>query len=202
MTAEDAGFREAERLRIILQSFADVQPNMMLHEAVPAIFETEKKTRDLESVQAVAAVPGFPLPDPDNDTVSKWIDLNPDVQTLILDGKKLQAIKEVRTRTMWKGAMLGLYESKEGVEYWDRTRGSKVPAPAVSSSTRGTGKHDIADWIAEVGQYDIRDLGFDSKRIQAIKEVRHRYPEGAGLKEAKDGYEEWERRAGISHSAY
>lgn len=203
---DSPGEREAMRLRIIMESFLAVNPNMTLTEAIPAIFATEMKTAQLESVQAETSEPvakaGFPVPDQDRDTLSKWIDLSPDVQALILGSKKIQAIKEVRTRCSYRGSYVGLREAKDGVEYWQATRGTLSKTSPGVGGTYTTTSSSIAGWMEEPGQADIRRLGFDSKRIQAIKEIRSRFPGGAGLKEAKEGFEHWEKINGVSHSRY
>lgn len=59
----------------------------------------------------------------------------------------------------------------------------------------------VADWIDGPGQEDVIEFIRDHKRINAIKECRSRYPYPVagkllGLKEAKEGVEEWCRRNG------
>lgn len=204
------GAREAMRLRIIMESFLAVNPNMTLTEAIPAIFATEVKTAQLESIAEAPATASaaFNLPDQSRETISKWIDLTPDVQDLITGGKKINAIKEVRTRCNFRGSYVGLREAKDGVEYWARGIGMGMspstyssPTTYAAASTR-TMSSSIALWIEQPGQEDIMDYGIGSKRIQAIKEIRSRFPGGAGLKEAKDGFEAWEKKRGISHPRY
>lgn len=101
--------READRLRVIVQTLAFAHPDMRLEEAAPLIFQIEEKTAVLESPH-VAAADDFSTPR----GVALWIDkkANADIQVLI-PALKINAIKEVRGRTG-----IGLKEAKEGVEAW------------------------------------------------------------------------------------
>lgn len=108
--------READRIRVIIETLAYAHPDMPLKEAAPAIFEIEKRTAELESPHVAGA---------DDFTtargVARWINKadNKDIQDMIVSpgvsAGKIHAIKEVRARTA-----LGLREAKEGVEAWER----------------------------------------------------------------------------------
>lgn len=191
------GEREAERLRIILSAFAEAQPTMTLNEALPTILAVEKRTAELEAptVPAPARPSGkFLLPDTDPQTIASWIDLTPDIQTLLRDEKTIQAIKEVRSRCSAPGGPLGLKESKEGALHWRDTRMAIRATTAAPAAPPGRiPPHTIAAWIDEPGKGDIRSFLRDGKKILAIREVRHRYSPVLSLKEAKDGVEEWAR---------
>lgn len=187
--------REAERLRILMEGFRHAMPSMTLDEAVPMIFAAEKRTAELEAPKT-PAYGEFTLPDSKPETIGKFIDLRVDIQELINDRNLILAIKEVRATTG-----LGLKESKDGVEHW-RMRHVATPTPVRPAipypPSRGTGIDRIADWIAEPAQKDIQTMVLhptpSAGRIHAIKEVRSRCPLFPGLKEAKDGCEEWLRR--------
>lgn len=195
--------REAARLRIIMEAFLAADPYMKLQDAIPAIFAAELKTRDMEEVQAREAKPKeFELPDDQPETIAKWMDLVPDVMTMMTSGNKIHAIREIRLRTLVArtGRAPGLKEAKDGAEHWEATRrrpsssGTAArPKPMWMSSATAMSE-DIANWMNQIGQADIIDYMNASKKIQAIKEVRSRFPGGAGLKEAKDGVEYWERK--------
>lgn len=105
--------READRIRVIVQTLAFAHPGMTLKEAAPLIFEIEKRTAELES-------PHTPGDDLTNAVgVARWINkpVNKDIQDMIISpgmsAGKIHGIKEVRARTG-----LGLREAKEGVEAW------------------------------------------------------------------------------------
>lgn len=91
------------------------------------------------------------------------------VLDLIAAGRKIEAIKEVRTLTG-----LGLREAKEAVERIER--GESVSLTAAPSSRTAVDANDLA---ARIGS-----LVKDGQTIQAIKEVRS--ATGLGLREAKD----------------
>lgn len=105
------GRNEADRLRVILETLLFAQPELKLAEALPMVWEIEKKTLALESPEET----GKPASESPVD-VAEWINrpVNKDIQGLV-GGFKISAIKEVRARTL-----IGLKEAKEGVEYWDR----------------------------------------------------------------------------------
>lgn len=176
--------REAERLRIIVETLAFTNPGMTMDEAKEIIPKIEKATAKLEAPEKPN---GFiHLPDTSPETAAKFIDLQPDIQGY-LPHKKIWAIKELRGRTG-----LGLREAKEAVEHWDSTRNSfpTTPAPATPAYASGTApsKELIADWIDS--QAPVQAL-LPHKKIQAIKEVRMSCPYPCGLKEAKEGVEHW-----------
>lgn len=119
---------EAERLRVIIETLGYAQPELKLSEALPMIWEIEKKTAKLELEQRAALSVNtdgtYTLEDNKPDTIAAWIDTQPDIIDLITGSKKINAIKEVRTRLMdphrvATGMHLGLKESKEGVEAWE-----------------------------------------------------------------------------------
>lgn len=107
--------REAERIRIILETLKHTQPTMTLDEAVPLVFNLEKETAKLEALSTPPATPrSFGQED-----LAHWIDGQSDIQDLLrAGGKKIQAIKEVRLRTS-----APLKEAKEGVEEWEKRNG-------------------------------------------------------------------------------
>lgn len=105
------GRNEADRLRVILETLLFAQPELKLAEALPMVWEIEKKTLALES-PGESFVPG---PGTSTETVARWISrpANKDIQDLI-PTKKISAIKEVRAKTL-----IGLKEAKDAVEYWE-----------------------------------------------------------------------------------
>ena len=188
--------REAERLRTIIVTLAETMPDMPMRTASEVIFESEKKSAELDRI-ALPQPMYVPLPDTSPKTGAKFIDGVPHIQQPIIEGKKINGIKEFRTLTGW-----GLREAKEAVEEWDRQRGG-ITSPPVSSSHATTGTwtaSQIADWID--GQTKIIDMitgagtptgSFSAGKIHAIKEVRATCPSHPGLKEAKEGVEHWQR---------
>jgi ribosomal protein L7/L12 len=181
--AADDPRREAERLRIVLQTFAHAQPGMTLDEAVPAIFKAEKRAAELEAVNAPVRTMSISLPDTKPETLAKFIDLQPDIQALV-PHKKINAIKELRARTY-----VGLKEAKEGIEHWQDTRSAAIAYPPAVASIADD-EETIAKWID--GRPDIQDLiVISSTRISGIKDVRSFYP--TGLREAKNGVDHWLR---------
>lgn len=120
--------REAERLRIILETFRYAHPAMTLEEAVPMIWEAEKRTAELESKQS-AALSGntdgtWTLANNEPETIASWIDTQPDIQDFIAGSQKINAIRETRTRlkdpVAGRGTHVGLKDAKYGVEEWER----------------------------------------------------------------------------------
>lgn len=182
--------REAERLRIIVETLAYTNPAMTMDEAKDVIPEIERRTEKLERPSAPE---GFiKLPDSLPETVAKFIDIQPDIAA-VSDTLKINAIKMVRTRTG-----IGLKEAKEGVEHFNTTRkGHAAPVPSPGYAMTSATDEDIAKWID--GQPDIIDhitapTGTPGKgMIQGIKEVRARSPHAPGLKEAKTACEHWKR---------
>lgn len=126
---------EADRLRVILETLSYAHPDMPLHEAVPMVYEIEKRTAKLERVPMLHGVDGDNLlPNCNPDTIANWIDTQPDIIELVDTAKKINAIKEVRGRVLFNSNTAGLpvsythpglKEAKGGVEYWDRTRRGK-----------------------------------------------------------------------------
>lgn len=185
--------REAERLRTIIETMVLTQPHMTLQDAGPLIFEIEKKTAALEKQQvetSTTATPHpFPLPDNTPETGAKFIDLRPDIQREIKDGKKIQAIKLFRTLTGQ-----GLKESKDSVQRWEddnpSTKGKAYPP--IKDST------DVARWLL-ANRYsnalarDVATLVNDGHPLAAIREVRINYPGGASVSEARDVINEYLR---------
>lgn len=104
----DSSRREADRLRVIIETLAHSNPGMTMAAAAPAIFEIEKKAAKLELDRGT-----LPLPDTLPTTVAAYINTQADIIDLINLTKKLDAIKEVRRRTS-----IGLKEAKDGVDYW------------------------------------------------------------------------------------
>lgn len=110
--------READRLRVIVQTLAFAHPDMRLEDAAPIIFQIEEKTAKLESPH-VAAADDFKTAV----GIARWIDkpAQEDIRTLAAGGTivgvvgsgKIAAIKQVRFHTH-----VGLREAKEGVEAW------------------------------------------------------------------------------------
>lgn len=190
--------REAERLRVIIQTLAETSPEMTMFTAAPTIFEIERKTAELERVQfdqrlaAMRTPPACTLPDTSPEMAAKFVDLCQEIQDLI-PHKRIDAIKELRARTG-----LGLKEAKDGIEYWERHATS--PAPASSSkppSTAASLARTWADWI----EYDPGGLttrviltakSVSVYKIRAITQLR--VDSGVlGLTEAKEAVEEWLR---------
>lgn len=187
----EAAAREAERLRIIVQTFAYAHPSMTMDEAVPLILEAEKKTAELEAPKMPKEQVFVPLADHSPETGAAFIDLCPSVQEPIRDGKLIIGIKEFRGLTGW-----GLKESKEACQFWEATR-IKGLTPATSSTIPAPtwGPADIANWIdgeeAVLVFLEGRSTRPSGAKIQAIKETRALCPSYPGLKEAKDGVEHW-----------
>ena len=179
--------REAERLRIVLQTFAHAHPGMTLDEAAPLIFEAEKRAAELESPRISttdAAI--FTLPDTQPRTVALWIELHPHVQDMIRGRTKINAIKEVRAKTL-----IGLKEAKEGVEFWEKhILGSASPGSLPSLSLA---PHALAKWIDGQPGITATLRGTDPyRKIHAIKDVRLTHPSSPGLREAKEAVEFWQ----------
>lgn len=103
---------EAQELRVILESLAYASPAMTLDEAVPMIFEIEKRTAELKSVEHKVST-FVKLPDMTPETGAKLIELQTDIIDHIVGGRMIYGIKEFRGRTGW-----GLKESKEACEYF------------------------------------------------------------------------------------
>ncbi len=191
--------REAERLRVIIETLAATSPDMTMFVAAPTIFEIEQKTAAMEKVQfdqrlaAMRTPPSCTLPDTSPETAAKFVDLCQEIKDM-MPHKKINAIKELRARTG-----LGLKEAKDGVEHWEKYGAGSAPAPRSSSGS--STPVAIADWIDSLGsghslQPHLDDVltGVTHAKIKAIKEVRFTCPMAPGLKEAKEGLEEWYRR--------
>lgn len=121
--------REAERLRVIIETLAATSPDMTMFVAAPTIFEIEQKTMAHEKVQwdkqlaAMRPAPSCTLPDSSPQTAAKFVDLCQEIKDF-MPLRKIDAIKELRARTG-----LGLREAKEGIQYWERHYGGSAPAP-------------------------------------------------------------------------
>jgi ribosomal protein L7/L12 len=208
--------REAERLRVIIETLATTSPDMTMFTAAPTIFEIEKKTAELERVQVQETLdtPGhytgaiFHLPDNSPETAARFVAICPPI-TDFLPHKKINAIKELRARTG-----LGLKEAKDGIEHFERYGTAAGPAPATASSSGAFGGKTptaglVADWIATLHVThpiirhieDVMHGSGSSPKIKAIKEVRADCPMYPGLKEAKEGVEEFLSRAGYRPSS-
>lgn len=190
--------REAERLRVIIETLATSRPDMTMYEAAPVIFEIEKRTQSMEAVQVVprtgpmsyAGLP-FELPDSEPHTLAKFVEICPPIQAF-LPHKKINAIKELRARTG-----VGLKEAKDGIEHFEKYGAG--PGPAASSSRplpAGASATTTASWIeltvAGQATRDILTLKSTTHyKILAIKQCRA--DTLLGLKEAKEGVEEWIR---------
>lgn len=187
MSIHDHYARESVRLRTIIEALAYVEPHMQLEVAAPLIFEIEKETFDRETLQ----LPGreVPLNDFAPETLAQLIDICPKVRDEI-PLRKINAIKELRALTN-----AGLKEAKEGVEHWASTRGTAKGYPAPSAP-KSSSPADMADWIdTEPSILRMIDDGLAGVighgKIQVIKEVRALSSQG--LKESKEGVEEWLR---------
>lgn len=199
--------REAERLRVIIETLAATSPDMTMFTAAPTIFEIEKKTAELERVQVHETLdtPGhytgaiFHLPDNSPETAAKFVAICPPI-TDFLPHKKINAIKELRARTG-----LGLKEAKDGIEHWEKYGAGPAsgPTPPASSSaaTPPPTTANIVRWIDSLSpthpvRVHLSDMmrGMAHSKIKAIKEVRAACPYLPGLKEAKIGVEGWERK--------
>lgn len=190
--------REAERLRVIIETLAHTNPAMTMDEAAPTIFAIEKRTAELEAPKLATEVKYPVLKDTTPQTGALFIELLPDVQKHVKAGKLIDAIKEFRTTTGW-----GLKDSKDAVELWKSGKhlsagGAHKPASSKVTSTgvtiyaapcATTLEGDIASWFDR--QPELQDMIDDGKKINAIKEVRAHCPSMPGLKEAKDGVEFW-----------
>jgi ribosomal protein L7/L12 len=189
--------REAERLRTIITTLAEVEPGMELGIAKDVIFKIEEETCKLEK-QQVEVSGLFMLPDDAPRTIAAFIELQPDIAALCED-KKINAIKEVRARAGANGTHIGLKEAKEGVEFYSASKHRSAGTPAPTTATGwciDNTPQAICDWIEDYG-HTVRDE-YDSKagvsghgKIQAIKEVRALCPSGPSLYEAKIGFEKW-----------
>lgn len=192
--------REAERLRVIIETLAATSPDMTMFVAAPTIFEIEKKTADMEKVQwekdvlAARPRPVITLPDSTPQTAAKFVDLCQEVKDF-LPHKKINAIKELRARTG-----LGLKEAKDGIEWWEKY-GTTGPPPASSSGALSPTPANVVTWIDSLPathpvRVHLTDMmhGTAHSKIKAIKEVRMDCPHLPGLKEAKEGVEAWERK--------
>lgn len=185
--------REAERLRVIIESLAYTDPDMPMSLAKEAIFEIEQKSLKLESAQL--PMQQLVLENVLPETIAKFIDLQPDIQALV-PHKKINAIKECRSRV----ASLGLKEAKEGVEHWAHTRTGAIPyvpspMPTMTATT-GPAIAAAIDAHLSLREYG-REVGIGTpgyNKINWIKDVRAELR--VGLKEAKDGCEQWLRDRG------
>lgn len=189
--------REAERLRIIVETLAYTNPGMTMDEAVPVLWEIEQRTAKLEAPEAGTQY--IDLPNDLPETIALFIDLQPDIQAELKSARKIHAIKLVRARTF-----KGLKESKEGVEHWEATRMSKT-APASVPRTSASLTTAVCAWIDTKPdvQGHLRGLiGTDStgvkfSKITGIKKIRTEYVTSSGYRlgliEAKDAAEEWIR---------
>lgn len=187
--------REAERLRTILTTLAEVEPNMELGIAKNVIFRIEEETCKLER-QQVEKNNLFMLPDDSPRTIAAFIELQPDIAALC-DSKKINAIKEVRARAGAGGTHIGLKEAKDGVEFFSTKvhlgAGTPAPTTAIGWCINKTPKA-ICDWIEDYG-HTVRDA-YDTAvsghgKIAAIKEVRAVCPSKPSLVESKAGFEHW-----------
>lgn len=189
--------REAERLRVIIETLAATSPDMTMFVAAPTIFEIEKKTADMEKVQwekdvlAARPRPVATLPDTSPETAARFVDLCQEIKDE-LPHKKINAIKELRARTG-----LGLKEAKEGIEYWEKHHSTTTPASSSSTALSGHSARIWADWIehstgATAIRRDLRAKASPYYKIQAIKDVRAA-SSTLNLKEAKEAVEEWFR---------
>lgn len=104
-----------------------------------------------------------------------------ELQSLLADGRKIEAIKLYRERT---GA--GLKEAVDAVQSL-QTGGPLPPPPA---SRLAAGSTDL--------EADVADLMREGQKIAAVKLYRERT--GFGLKEAKDAVEAIARERGITSS--
>ncbi len=89
------------------------------------------------------------------------------IADLIREGRKIEAIKELREATG-----IGLKEAKDEIDRLERT------LEGTSASTSSSGQ-DLPD--------DVRALVASGKKIEAIKALRERT--GMGLREAKEAVE-------------
>jgi ribosomal protein L7/L12 len=197
--------REAERLRVIIETLAATSPDMTMFTAAPTIFEIERKTAELERVQVERDVERagsykgaiFHLPDNSPVTAARFVAICPPI-TDFLPHKKTNAIKELRARTG-----LGLKEAKDGIEHWEKYGTAPAPSAPASSSGGTATRHTVADWIDSLSVTHIvhghlTDLidGRPHAKINAIKEIRSMCPSYPNLKDAKEGVDEWLVRHG------
>jgi ribosomal protein L7/L12 len=197
--------REAERLRIIIESLAFTNPEMHMGEAKDVIFKIEAESFEHESREL--PTPGVELRDCHPETLACFVDLVPEIQRYLPD-RKINAIKELRTRVIdgSSGMHVGLKDAKDGIEHWVATRTPTVPVhPAagrtVPASTPGSSSSvpaspapaDVADFIES--QPTLLSYGYalhhgtaGYNKINFIKDVRA--AGYVGLKEARDGVEE------------
>lgn len=204
------GEREAERIRIIVETLAHACPDLPMSIAAETVFKIEKRTAELESVKVNTGL--FELPDGTPETIARYIDLRPKIVEEITEGRKINAIKSVRGETTYVGnaaKFTGLKESKEGVEEWERqykaramlgtsspTVVSKIPTPADIATWidhDATTRIMLTDYMSTIATSGPSTPGVSSKKISAIKEVRYRCTLYPTLTEARDGVEEWLR---------
>ncbi|WP_110516157.1 ribosomal protein L7/L12 [Herpetosiphon llansteffanensis] len=107
---------------------------------------------------------------------SKPID-QADIQALLLQGKKIEAIKQVRLQTN-----LGLKEAKDYVEQIER---GENPSQLISPNRAVPQAQALPDDLLREAQTIARQ----GNKIQAIKLVRQ--ATNLGLKEAKDMVDRW-----------
>lgn len=186
--------READRLRVIIESLAYTDPGMPMSEAAPTIFAIEKRTVELEDAALDSKAIRMKT---DPETLGKFIDIQPDIQA---EGphRTILAIKMLRQRVVdLDGKPLGLLEAKVAIQEWVK-RAAYTPASPMTYVSPPA--EEVADWIDT--QEDIVELLDDhllgkssitKPRILAIKEARIRWPGAAtlGLREAKEGVDEW-----------
>ena len=195
--------REAERLRVIIETLAATSPDMTMFVAAPTIFEIEQKTMAHEKVQwdkhlaAMRPAPSCTLPDSSPQTAAKFVDLCQEIKDF-MPHKKINAIKELRARTG-----LGLKEAKDGIEWWEKYGASAASPPPLASSSGALSPTpaNVVTWIDSLPlthpvRVHLTDMmrGTAHSKIKAIKEVRMDCPHLPGLKEAKEGVEAWERK--------
>lgn len=103
------------------------------------------------------------------------------IEALLLDGNKIEAIKAYREQTG-----LGLAEAKDAIEQMERTlvSGGSAASHTSQSTARGSG-------IPDGDRFRIETSLLGGKKIEAIKIYRE--ITGAGLKEAKHAVEQVEQ---------
>ena len=107
-------------LLAIMESFCAAAPDMKVSEAWPLIQKVEADTRDLSSHVVAASLPVVPTDTTSVVDTAKWLHVSASsgaevVRDYMRDGKKINAIKELRAITSQ-----GLIQVKDVCEHYER----------------------------------------------------------------------------------
>lgn len=112
--------------------------------------------------------------------------LQVEVEHLLIQGRKINAIKLYRERTG-----LGLREAKDAIDLIENTLLVRGPSPLTRAQTVEVNPNEEREINMEALTGEIERLLIQNEKIKAIKLYRERT--GLGLREAKDAVEQIER---------